>query len=272
MDHRNSRKHIAEQTLRELEQGYYVNPKGQNISIVDAVQQSIAGSRFYSPAELENLLSTQKPQPPSVVTVTRDSTIQSLTRIYSKEKKVALLNFASARNPGGGFLGGSQAQEESLARSSSLYPTLLQNEEYYKINRRAGDTFYTDSLIYSPQVVFFKSDDGDYLDPYLTADVITMPAVNRGALKSVNGQIQKEIDHVMKKRIRYVLAVSEKNNIDVLVLGAWGCGVFRNEPEKIADNFREVLAEKLFAIPEVVFAVLDREKKTYRAFLGLASI
>jgi uncharacterized protein (TIGR02452 family) len=71
----------------------------------------------------------------------------------------------------------------------------------------------------------------------------------------------------MKRRISYVLAVSEKNNVDLLILGAWGCGVFRNDPEKIAGNFKDVLnEERKFGIPRIVFAVLDREGKTYGAF------
>jgi uncharacterized protein (TIGR02452 family) len=99
-----------------------------------------------------------------------------------------------------------------------------------------------------------------------------MPAVNKGALKFVDEKVQKEIDRVMKQRIRYVLAISEKNNVELLILGAWGCGVFRNDPEKIADNFRSVLTgEMKFDIPRIVFAVLDRDGKTYAAFEPLSN-
>jgi len=272
MDQRNSRKQIAEQTLRELKQGYYSGSKGQSISIKEDIQYSIEGSKLYAPEELKSLLQNRKSHDGAyIVTANRDSTIHCLINVYSENKKIALLNFASAKNPGGGFLGGSQAQEESLARSSSLYPTLLRNPQYYEANKRATDTFYTDHLIYSPQVVFYKNDDGKYLDKPIKADVITMPAVNKGALKSVNAQVQLEIDITMKQRIRYILAVSEINNIDLLILGAWGCGVFRNDPEKIADNFKEILAETAtFNIPEIAFAVLDRDGKTYDAFKQLS--
>lgn len=272
MDQRNSRKHIAEQTLQELEQGYYVTSKRQSVSIQEAIQYSVEASRFYLQAELDSLLANRKsPDNTYAITATNVSTIQCLINVYSETKNIALLNFASAKNPGGGFLGGSQAQEESLARSSSLYPTLLRNQPYYEINKRAANTFYTDNLIYSPQVVFFKNDSGHSLNTPIKADVITMPAVNRGALKLVDTQVQREIDTVMKQRIRYVLAVSEKHSIDVLILGAWGCGVFRNDPETIADNFKEVLAEiPTFNIPQIIFAVLDRDGKTYSAFEKLS--
>jgi uncharacterized protein (TIGR02452 family) len=274
VDQRNSRRQIAEQTLQELNQGYYANSKGQSISIDDDVQHSIDGSRLYVKAELDLLLSNRKPHSNrSVVLVTRHSTLQCLISVSSEQKKIALLNFASAKNAGGGFLGGSQAQEESLARSSSLYPTLIQNKKYYESNKRAPNTFYIDNLIYSPQVVFFKNDEGKYLDHYVKADVITMPAVNKGALKFVDEQVQREIDDVMKQRIRYVLAVSEKNNVDTLILGAWGCGVFRNNPQNIADNFRHVLTENPgFDVPRIIFAIFDRGGETYHAFESLSSV
>lgn len=164
-------------------------------------------------------------------------------------------------------MGGSQAQEESLARSSSLYPSLMAHPAYYAANRRAGDTFYNSNLIYSPQVVFFVNDAGQYLDEYKTADVITMPAVNKGALSVLDDDVQRRIDEVMMERIRYVLAVSEQHHVDTLILGAWGCGVFRNHPEDIARNFRDVLREKPgFNIPNIVFAILDRDGKTYEVF------
>jgi uncharacterized protein (TIGR02452 family) len=84
-------------------------------------------------------------------------------------------------------------------------------------------------------------------------------------------QVQQEIDTIMKQRIRYVLAVSEKNGIDLLILGAWGCGVFKNDPETIADNFKKVLTEiPKFNIPQIFFAVLDRDGKTYDAFKTLS--
>jgi uncharacterized protein (TIGR02452 family) len=182
MDQRNSRKHIAEQTLQELKQGYYVTPKGPSASIQEAIQYSVGASQLYLQAELDSLLINRKsPNNTYAITALNVSTIQCLIDVYSENKKIALLNFASAKNPGGGFLGGSQAQEESLARSSSLYPTLLHNQQYYEINKRATNTFYTDNLIYSPQVTFFKNDGGMYLEKPIKADVITMPAVNRGA-------------------------------------------------------------------------------------------
>jgi uncharacterized protein (TIGR02452 family) len=268
MGQRTTLKKIAEQTLQDLEAGYFVNSMGEKIAIKDTVQHSVDKSQLYTPADLGTLLA-EKPtrQGSSVTSVVRASTIQCLASLYNDTKKIAVLNFASAKSPGGGFLGGSQAQEESLARSSSLYPTLLQNAEYYEANKRSSDLMYTDHLIYSPQVVFFKNDDGTYMSDYVKADVITMPAVNKGALKLVNEEVEQQIDEIMKRRIRYVLAVSEKSNVETLILGAWGCGVFRNDPVTIAGNFRAVLSEaRKFAIPQIVFAVIDRDGQTVGAF------
>ena len=179
------------------------------------------------------------------------------------------MNFASAKNPGGGFLGGSQAQEESLARSSSLYPSLLRQPDYYRINKQSPDTFYANNLIYSRDVVFFKDDDGVPLSAFVKADVITMPAVNKSALKQTDTATNNKISEVMIKRIRYVLAVSEQHKIHTLILGAWGCGVFRNDPEEVAGCFRKVLEESpKFDIPEIIFAVIGNES-TLRPFQRL---
>lgn len=274
MERRNSRKQIAEQTLKELDQGYYLDSHGRTISIKEAVQQSVESSHLLLRADLESLLVSRKRQRSSYdITVARNSTLQCLIEVHSDAKKIALLNFASAKNPGGGFMGGSQAQEESLARSSSLYPALTRNKQFYDTNRAATDTFYRDNLIYSPQVVFFKNDEGLCLDHFIKADVITAPAVNKGALQFINREVQKEIDDTMKRRMRYVLAVSEKNDVDLLILGAWGCGVFKNDPQDIANNFCSVLKEEpKFDIPKLVFAILDRDGKAFNAFEPLSKI
>src|SRR5207244_3589918 len=152
--------------------------------------------------------------------------------------RVVALNFASARHPGGGFLGGARAQEESLCRSSALYACINGNPMYAHHAPLTGG-FYTNYAIYSPDVPVFRSDGGDWLDePYLCS-FITSPAVNVGALRG--GESGDVIRDEMRERIEKVLAIAAAHGHIAVVLGAWGCGVFRNDPEMIAELFARAL-------------------------------
>ena len=119
------------------------------------------------------------------------------------------LNFASAKNPGGGFLGGSQAQEEALARASGLYPCLSANFGYYQFNRSKGGAIYSHHLIYSPAVPVFRDDEDNFLDAYFPASIITAPAVNVGALPKNKRDNKKMIREIMLERTENVLATAQ---------------------------------------------------------------
>ncbi|MGF7535574.1 TIGR02452 family protein [Bacillus mexicanus] len=151
------------------------------------------------------------------------------------------MNFASAKNPGGGFLRGSNAQEESLARSSGLYVSISTQQKMYEESKKCKNAMYTDYMIYSPDVPVFRDDDGGLIEPY-NVSFITSPAVNTGIVKSRDKHItQYHIDIVMKKRIEKILAAAIVNGHKHIVLGAFGCGVFKNSPEIVAKYFDEIL-------------------------------
>jgi uncharacterized protein (TIGR02452 family) len=178
--------------------------------------------------------------------------------------RVGCLNFASAKNPGGGFLGGAQAQEESLALSSALYPTLMKHFEMYEYNRNRSTYLYSNYMIYSPEVAVFRNDDGELLaDPY-SLSFVTSPAVNIGAMKNNRLEELVQAEAVMLDRMDKVLALFVHHGIEHLLLGAWGCGVFQNDPADIARYFASFLLEggkysRCFR--SVTFAVLDRSKE-----------
>jgi uncharacterized protein (TIGR02452 family) len=172
------------------------------------------------------------------------TTLEAAGQLAGQYQRVAVLNFASARNPGGGFLGGSQAQEESLARSSGLYTCLTQFKEMYSFNARPESTgLYSDHLIYSPAVPVLRADNGQWLPQPQLLDIITAPAVNAGALARNSPELLPQLVPTMRQRLRLVLAVAARHGVEALVLGAWGCGVFGNEPGQVAELFAEVLAE-----------------------------
>lgn len=150
----------------------------------------------------------------------------------------AILNFASAKNPGGGFLGGASAQEESLARSSALYGC-IKDSDMYRINRNDNARLvYHDVGVYSARVPFFKLDSGTTVAPFL-AGVLTMPAPNGGCVR--RGVSRAELAAAVGRRVHAVLAMAAAHGHTHLVLGAYGCGVFKNDVDSVAQQFYRAL-------------------------------
>jgi uncharacterized protein (TIGR02452 family) len=181
---------------------------------------------------------------------------------------VLALNFASAKNPGGGFLGGAKAQEEDLARCSALYPCLLAQPDYYTVNRAEPSLLYTDHLIYSPEVPFFRDEGLELLERPFQPSILTAPAPNAGEALRREPDLRPRIREVLQARALKVLQVAAHHGHRTLVLGAWGCGAFRNDPHEAAEAFALALAALPGAFERVVFAVYERkgEGPNLRAF------
>ncbi|ASR47350.1 TIGR02452 family protein [Paenibacillus kribbensis] len=289
---RDARSHMAQETLSILEHGYYTNTKQAQVNMAKEVANAITGSKLYAPSQLVDVKQEAEQRIQGAlesssyigervlsgkIEITGESTLQAAFRLRAQEKleHVACLNFASAKNPGGGFLGGSQAQEESLARSSALYPCISQMEEMYQHNRKLRSCFYSDYMIYSPEVPVFRDDQGALLDePYLV-DFLTAPAVNAGVVREREPEQVSRIGEVMLERIRYILGMAKQNRVEHLILGAYGCGVFRNKPEEVANWFKQVLVDEGYALlfERIVFAVLDHTagQRTLNSFKTVLS-
>lgn len=273
MNNRKRRAEIAEETIRILDQGEY-SVGGTSVSIEHQLVSMRAGTVTYSPTELELALNSIGP---SYNAKTRTEVVNQTTFYAAKSliekgyENPLCLNFASAKNPGGGFLSGSQAQEECLARASGLHQSLSVDMSYYEKNRRCKSSLYTNHLIYSPSVPVFRDDSDELLtEPYVVS-VITSPAVNAGAVKKNEPDAVSLIETTMMHRIRSLLMVAIEHEHKSIVLGAWGCGVFKNEPSQIATWFKEVLMNDrrfIGAFENVVFAVLDNTPGliNYKAF------
>lgn len=203
------------------------------------------------------------------------------TRTFEAAKKyenVAILNFASATNPGGGVKTGSNAQEECLCRCSTLYPCLNQKkfwDEYYNFHRDKKNTFYTNRIIYSPNILVFKK---DILEPtfmeekdWYNVNVITSPAPNLRNEKRVD---YNDLLLIFKSRIRQILKVAIMNNNENIVLGAFGCGAFKNPPFIVSRAFKEVLIDEGYNkyFENIIFAIITPNNNTenfdtfYRTF------
>ncbi len=254
------RKAIARETLGILEQGYYELPSGR-VEIAAAHRASVAGSHFF-PAEETPPLPPVEAGNQTEVVLWDCSTVEAVLRLAAQGAKgVGVLNFASAKNPGGGFLNGAMAQEESLAASGGLYPTLTRHPAYYDRNRACRSMVYTGCAIYSPEVVFFRDGAFRLLEHPVTASVLTLPAVNLGQVMQ-RGEDLPAARAAMGERMERALRLFGAMEDRVLVLGAYGCGVFRNDPEDVARRWQELLNTPDYAgrFRQVVFAVLDRSR------------
>ncbi len=183
---------------------------------------------------------------------------QAAAQSAALDGPVVLLNFASARNPGGGFLGGAKAQEEDLCRCSGLYATLLTQPDYYQVHRANKSLLYTDHIIYSPRVPFFRVRSSDaFLEEPFVASVITAPAPNAGAMRRNEPPAVNTLPETFRRRWHNILAVAKNEGHTSLVLGAWGCGAFRNDPKLVASTAREALSLPSFSdsFTRVVFPV-----------------
>lgn len=154
-------------------------------------------------------------------------------------------------------------------------------DEYYGVNRRVSDPLHTDACIYSPGVVICKSDETfpQRLPEkrFVTIDVLTCAAPNlRERPSNIHNpesgravRISKDQLYVLHlKRGKHILHIAALNNIDILILGAFGCGAFQNDPDVVARAYAEALKEygKYFDIVEFAIFCRDWETINYDAF------
>lgn len=270
---RKQRADIAQETLAILARGNYMNQYGDEVSIQGSLTAAKNASAHYLPEELQQILLALSVDErfDTAISVSNEGCLTVARRVASEGGARPLcLNFASAKNPGGGFLGGSEAQEENLAKSSGLYPCIAQMAAMYEKNRALQSCLYSDDMIYSPDVPVFRDDEYALLDNFYSASFITAPAVNLGALKKNEPDQIGEAASVMLNRVNFVLALALQHGHQHLVLGAWGCGVFGNEPRDVANYFLQALSPgSIFhgAFKKIVFAVLDKKNTgSFQAF------
>jgi len=252
---REKAKALGQQTVEILQSGHYVTASGTRVDIQQQVDEAVRGSVSYPP---EKTLPTNSSHcGPMIVEVRNETTLAAVAYLMSMGFEPAALNFASATTPGGGFLNGARAQEEYLARSSALWACLHGNE-MYSYHRARQNPFYSDYVIYSPNVPILRNDAGELLEaPYLCS-IITSPAVHASGVQRYVPERMEEISPAMWSRILKVLAVAKGHGHKAIVLGAWGCGAFGNDGNEIAKLFRRALEDNFCgAFEHVVFAITD---------------
>jgi uncharacterized protein (TIGR02452 family) len=264
-------KEIAKDTLEILDKKLYENNKGKIINLEKELEVCLSSTKFYSSENLEKLLDNQTLERifETKYEILRIPTVDAILKIAQEEnhEKIMCLNFASAKNPGGGFINGAQAQEESIARVSALYSSQLKAPEFYEKHKDMKSCIYTDSMIYSPLTPIFKNNNGEVLNNLVFCNFITSAAVNTGVVKRVEQDLINKIEKLMFNRIDKMLALSYENENETLILGAWGCGVFQNDPILISNLFKKHFDAKYKNVfKRVIFAVFTKNDDLFNNF------
>jgi uncharacterized protein (TIGR02452 family) len=258
----------AEEAVAIVSRGRYTAPSGRHVELADAIRRAVAGTVEHRPEEtIRSPVSSGRSTVFSVVNATSLSASQAFA---ARGESSLVLNFASAKNPGGGFLNGARAQEESLARSSALH-ACIQGCSMYAHHRALSDCMYTSWMIHSPAVPVFRDGvTGALLEEPYECGFLTAPAPNAKVVLEREPSRAAEVSEVMRARVARSLAIAALHGHRNLVLGAWGCGVFGNDPVVVANAYGDELGGTYAGVfAEVVFAVLDwhDERRTIRPFV-----
>jgi len=250
---------LGHSAVRAIREGHYRAEDGRDIDWSAAVRTARAAKRSIPPDD-------PLPQPRNAgshdtrIAVTNETTLGAARRLTDAGLHPLALNFANGVNPGGGFLIGALAQEEALCRSSALYAT-LEDDPMYEVHRRQDHYESSDWTILSPDVPVFRSDDGTTLETPWLLSFITCAAPFAPRV----GQPRSR--DLLLQRITRVLDIARAHGYDTLVLGAWGCGAFANDPRQTARDFKAALEGRFQGeFREVVFAITDWSPE--RRFLG----
>jgi len=242
---------IAKETIQICKDKQYTAPSGQIVDISKQLENAIQNTVLYRPDDIPTTSALNKSP---IIEVVNETTANAAVRLLGQGKqKVAALNFASARNQGGGFLSGAVAQEEDLCRCSGLYPCLKSKPIFYNEKILCDHCFYTDHIIYSPDVPFFRDDSNNFLEQPFDLSIISSPAPNLRGAEEID---EAQLIEVIFERARKILKIAALHEHETIILGAWGCGAFGNDPILVATIFEEALKD-VPHFSHVCFAVYD---------------
>lgn len=223
----------------------------------DLIKYSIENTKMYSiDFKCEKIV----PEKETEIIVTNKDSVSAL---YYHYDKMAVLNFASYKKPGGGFINGSIAQEECLCYESFLYNVLREFPDFYEWNSfNTNKALYLNRALYSPYILF------NHAGNLVRCDVITCAAPNLSAARKYYGVTDEENFKILYDRIRFMLDIAKENGVETLILGAYGCGVFGQDPRVVAKIFKELLTTTYQCFDKVIFAIpggknLEEFKKVF---------
>lgn len=255
-------------TVELVNQGYYITEAGAKRCFCNP-SAMVSGTVFY-----EREFRVKCPfVGHAAIEVWNEDCLAVGIKLVAEGYNPAILNMASRRNPGGGVINGAGAQEETLFRRTNLFQSLYQFAPYanqygvrkspkqYPLDRNYGG-------IYTPGATIFRESEArgyKLMDEPVRMSFISVAGMNRPDL-TPSGMIAPWLVEPVKNKMRTILRIGLRHGHDSLVLGALGCGAFRNPPAHVARLFHEVFEEPEFKDKYrfIVFAILD-DHNTHKA-------
>lgn len=250
----------------------------QSADLTSAMDYSIHNQQFIPASAIISISDVPKADKPANIIVSQLRSFEAAAQYIGK--RTAVLNFTSATNPGGGVEKGASAQEECLCRVSTLYPCLADQKmraSFYTPHRKNGNALHNDDIIYTPNVLVIKDDDHNPLSEPFSVDIISCAAPNlreRPSNQYNTGdtvKVQISGDELLKlheKRASKIFSSAIANGIEILILGAFGCGAFCNDPYIVARAYKNVLPKFKQYFQTIEFATYCRptDSINYDAF------
>jgi uncharacterized protein (TIGR02452 family) len=247
----------------------------------NATNHSIRNQQFIPEAAAIQLADISPQEQPAKIIVSQLRSFEAAAQYVGK--RTAVLNFASATNPGGGVEKGASAQEECLCRVSTLYPCLADQKmraSFYTPHRKNGNALHNDDIIYTPNVLVIKDDDHNLLSEPFSVDIISCAAPNLRERPSnqynIGDTIKVQISDnkllaLHEKRARKIFSSAIANGVEILILGAFGCGAFQNDPHIVAQAYKNVLPDFAHYFHTIEFAIFCNAKniENYQVFLAI---
>ena len=253
----------------------------QSADLKSAIDCSIQNQQFIPASAIISISDVQRADKPANIIVSQLRSFEAAAQYIGK--RTAVLNFASATNPGGGVEKGASAQEECLCRVSTLYPCLADQKmraSFYTPHRKNGNALHNDDIIYTPNVLVIKDDDHHLLSELFSVDIISCAAPNlreRPSNQYNTGDTVKvqisgdELLALHEKRARKIFSSAIANGVEILILGAFGCGAFQNDPHIVAQAYKNVLPDFAHYFHTIEFAIFCNAKniENYQVFLSI---
>lgn len=248
---------------------------------MSAIDCSIQNQQFIPESAIISISDVPKADKSANIIVSQLRSFEAAAQYIGK--RTAVLNFASATNPGGGVEKGASAQEECLCRVSTLYPCLADQKmrvSFYTPHRKNGNALHNDDIIYTPNVLVIKDDDHNLLSSPFSVDIISCAAPNLRERPSnqyntgdtIKVQISdNELLALHEKRARKIFSSAIANGVDILILGAFGCGAFQNDPHIVAQAYKNVIPDFAHYFRTIEFAIFCNAKniENYQVFLSI---
>ncbi len=261
-------KKVFASTIQAVQRQWYETKTGKKVLLVPD-GNLMKGTRLYQ--QEIHLAAPEKTYDTDLSVKNEDCLSIAGQLVRAGESHVAVLNMANRSVPGGGVYHGSWAQEEYCFRCSNYFLSLYQfadfalqfgikpREERYPMDRNFGGVF-------SPDVTVFRDTEAKgypFIENPWKVNFIAVAAINHpDTIKNPYGEtrIADALIPAVKNKIRTIFNIAALHSMEVLVLGAHGCGAFRNPPHHIAELFREILSEPAYKgrFRKIIFAIIGK--------------